>query len=74
MILQKRIAHDGDPLLAKHIGNVIKYETDRGWRMSKPKGSPKHIDAAMAAAFAVAEISRTLTPNRAPKPRLGVGF
>lgn len=52
-IMQRRIAHDGDPVLARHVGNVVKLDTDRGWRMGKPKGSPKHIDAAMALCFLV---------------------
>lgn len=68
LILQRRIAHDGDTLLAAHIANVVKHETDRGWRMTKPKGSPKHIDAAMAAAFAVSEANRLIEqPQGAPE-------
>lgn len=55
-IVERQIAHNGDPLLAAHVGNVTKLQTERGWRMSKPKGSPKHIDAAMALAFLAGSI------------------
>lgn len=62
LIINRHIAHDGDPTLADHIGNVVKEPKERGWRMTKPKGSPKHIDAAMAAAFAVYEANRVDQP------------
>lgn len=53
-IIEKKVAHDGDPALARHIGNVTAEQKPRGaWRMSKPKGSKKKIDAAIAAAIAV---------------------
>jgi phage terminase large subunit-like protein len=51
-IVQGRIAHDGDPTLKRHVENVIADQRPRGWRMSKPKGSRKKIDAAIAAAIA----------------------
>jgi phage terminase large subunit-like protein len=50
------IAHDGSPDLRRHIRNVIAHEKPRGWRISKPKGSKRHIDAAVAAAIAVHEL------------------
>ncbi len=53
MIIEKVIAHDGDPGLKRHVGNVIADQKPRGtYRMSKPKGSKKKIDSAIAAAIA----------------------
>ena len=52
-IVESRIAHDGDPVVARHVEAVIADQRTRGWRMSKPKGSRRKIDAAIAAAIAV---------------------
>lgn len=52
LITEKTIAHDGDPALARHVAAVIADQKPRGWRMSKPKGSRRKIDAAIAAAIA----------------------
>lgn len=53
LITEGKIAHDGDPALARHVGNVTAEPKPRGaYRMTKPKGSRKHIDAAIAAAIA----------------------
>lgn len=51
------LAHDpSDRVLRDHVYNVIRHERPRGgWRMSKPKGSPKKIDGAIAAGIAVTE-------------------
>lgn len=51
LIVEGNIAHDGDPTLARQIHNVIADQKVRGWRMSKPRGSRKKIDAAIAAAI-----------------------
>jgi phage terminase large subunit-like protein len=52
-IIGGKIAHDGDPILASHVGNVTAEQKARGaFRMTKPKGSRKKIDAAIAAAIA----------------------
>ena len=48
-----QIAHNGDPALARHIANVTPDQKHRGQRISKPRGSRKRIDAAIAAAIAV---------------------
>lgn len=53
MICEGKLAHDGDPVLARHVLNVIADQRPRGWRMSKPKGSRRKIDAAIAMAIAV---------------------
>ncbi len=46
------LAHDGDAAFARQIANVMPIEKPKGWRISKPKGSRRHIDAAVAAAVA----------------------
>lgn len=51
-IVKGRAAHDGDPVFKRHIESVTPDQTPRGARISKPKGSRRHIDAAVAAAIA----------------------
>lgn len=53
LIIEGKIAHDGDPALKRHVENVTAEPKPRGaYRMSKPKGSKKKIDGAIAAAIA----------------------
>ena len=52
-IVGRQVAHDGDSVLKRHIQSVTADQKERGWRISKPRGSPKKIDAAVAAAIAV---------------------
>ena len=64
LISTGRLKHDGNPTLSRHIGNVTPDMRPRGVRISKPKGSKRHIDAAVAAAIAA---HRALVPPPAPK-------
>ncbi len=52
LIVERRLAHDGNPTLARHIGNAVADQKPRGWRLTKPKGSRRKIDAAIACAIA----------------------
>lgn len=52
LIKAGELAHDGNPALALHVKNVQADETGRGWRMSKPKGSKRKIDFAIATGIA----------------------
>jgi phage terminase large subunit-like protein len=52
LIVEGNLAHDGDPILARHIGNAVADQKPRGWRLTKPKGSRRKIDAAIACAIA----------------------
>ncbi len=70
LVKQGTVMHDGDPALRRHIRNVVAETKPRGWRISKPPGSRRHIDAAVATAIAVFEAARTL-PTRTP---VGVDF
>jgi len=54
LVTNKRLSHDGNPTLARHIANA-KLKTDaRGSRLAKDApNSPRKIDAAVAAVMAV---------------------
>lgn len=53
LVVEGKIAHSGDPALARQVGNVVADQRPRGgWRISKPRGSRKKIDAAVALAIA----------------------
>lgn len=67
-IMKTEIAHDGDAALKRHVHAVIADQKPRGWRMSKPKGSKRKIDAAIATAIAVHSAKVTV----APAPRRSV--
>jgi phage terminase large subunit-like protein len=58
LAVDHRIGHDGDAALARHVQNVVPAERNGAWRISKPRGSRKHIDAAVAAAIAAYEATR----------------
>ena len=53
LVAEGKIAHDGDPTLRRHVENAIADQKPRGWRLTKPKGSRRKIDAAIALAIAV---------------------
>lgn len=51
--INQQLAHDGDPRLARHIGNAVLKETSEGGYITKDgKNSPRKIDAAVAAVVA----------------------
>lgn len=52
LVKRGELVHDGDPTMRRHIRSVVAKEKERGWRISKPTGSRKHIDGAIAAAGA----------------------
>lgn len=52
LVVSGRLAHDGDPALARHVGNAAADQKPRGWRLTKPRGSRKKIDAVIAMALA----------------------
>lgn len=66
-IMQGEVAHDGDPALARHVANVTADQRPRGWRISKPKGSRRKIDAAVAAAIALHAARTTVAPGEGPR-------
>jgi len=48
---ERRIIHDGDPVLAAHVEATAAKKTDRGWKVSKIDQS-KRIDACVASVMA----------------------
>jgi phage terminase large subunit-like protein len=65
-ILKGRVAHDGDSILKRHVEQVTADQKPRGWRMSKPVGSMRKIDAAIAAAIAL-YCAETTSPPKEPR-------
>lgn len=52
-VMQGTLSHDGNPALARHIGNAVLKEDARGGRITKVyKTSTRHIDLAVAAVIA----------------------
>lgn len=68
-----RIKHDGDPVLARHLAAATAKLTRRGWVITKPEGSSRRIDLAVAMAMAV-DLAMREAPKRRTKPRAPVGF
>lgn len=66
---QDRVGHDGDPDLARQIRNATTDDKGRGWRVSKPRGSRRKIDAAVAAVIAVSEAQHQ---NEQREPSKGI--
>lgn len=67
LIRERRLVHDGDPMLRSHVLAAETQLTERGIRISKRK-SRRHIDACMALAYAAeaATIPRPKEPSRVP--------
>jgi phage terminase large subunit-like protein len=67
-VAEKRLVHDGDPLLARHISNTAIKLTPAGPHIKKENpNSPRKIDAAVAAILAVdrasGKIEETVVPE-----------
>ena len=65
-VLDRRVAHDGDPTLAAHIRNVVAIPLgDHGWRLRKiTRTSARKIDGAIAAVMAVQQALEASPPAR----------
>lgn len=53
MVKDKRLWHDGDTILAQHVGAAVAELTPRGWRIAKGKKAKRRIDRAVSMAMAV---------------------
>jgi phage terminase large subunit-like protein len=67
-VAEKRLIHDGDPLLARHLSNTAVKLTPAGPHIKKENpNSPRKIDAAVAAILAVdrasGKIEETVVPE-----------
>ena len=70
MIKMGELEHDGDPEARKQIRAVIAKERERGWRISKPAGSKKPIDFAVALAMPVHAASALLDDGYGQMPNV----
>lgn len=62
-VMNAAITHDGDPRLARHMGNAIIKEDSRGARLVKEtKGSQRHIDLAVCAVMGLSIATKTANP------------
>ncbi len=68
LLLDRRVWHDGDEILALHFRNCHAVERgENGWRLRKgTKSSARKIDGAIAAVMAVAQVVQP-----PPSPRMG---
>ena len=66
LLLDRRIWHDGDELLALHLRNCHAVERgENGWRLRKgTKSSARKIDGAIAAVMAVQQAAQPAPPQR----------
>jgi phage terminase large subunit-like protein len=62
-IVTGQLAHNGDPALRRHVHAVVAEQRERGWRISKRKGSGKVIDGAVALAIALHMAQTTPDPG-----------
>ncbi len=52
LIKTQHLVHSGNPTMRRHVRSVVSKEKERGWRISKPTGSRKRVDGAIALAMA----------------------
>jgi phage terminase large subunit-like protein len=60
------VVHDGNEILTKHMRSVVAKFKERGWRISRPEGSRKHIDGAVALAMAAYAASAEFDDQEQP--------
>jgi len=65
MIVNQKIAHDGNPVFTDQVLSAAQRSTDMGWRLSKGK-SKRKIDAAIALAMAVDRATRRVESVQQP--------
>jgi phage terminase large subunit-like protein len=67
-ILSKKIRHNGDPALVRHIDNCILKSSNGGSRLTKDYRNPKmKIDLAVALMFCYSRASAKLEPEVIPQ-------
>jgi phage terminase large subunit-like protein len=65
LIVNQKIAHDGNPLFSDHVLSAAQRVKDNGWTLSKGK-SKRKIDAVIA--LAIATDRATTTPDSVAEP------
>lgn len=66
-IVERRLAHSGDPIVAEHMANAVLAETGRGVRLAKRRAR-RPMDAATALAIAVARARAALREGAGARP------
>ena len=71
-VIERRLSHDGDPALARHIGNAVTETSHHGTRIVKQGGkdSAHTIDLAVAAVMARARA--VFYGYEPPEPELNI--
>lgn len=72
LVTTGRLAHDGDPILARHVLDTSALLTERGMKVVKGRGRPNTSVIAMVMALAVTEVEPPKVYVR--KPRAARGF
>ncbi len=67
-IITGRLNHDGSKRYRRHIQSAVPKYRDRGWRLARPAGSKKPIDAAIALVMAA---SIAFADNQEPEEEEG---
>lgn len=52
LVKTQALVHDGSRIMSNHMRSVVAKQKERGWRISRPEGSSKPIDGAVALAMA----------------------
>lgn len=73
MLLEGKLAHADDESFRRQVLSAIADQKPRGWRLSKPKGSQRKIDAAIALAVAVYR-AQQMAPIESPSVYEERGF
>jgi phage terminase large subunit-like protein len=67
-VVEKRITHDGNPLLARHLSNAVVKTDNLGVRIVKEnRNSNRRIDAAVAAILAYDRAGAKIEKRVVPK-------
>lgn len=51
-IVTQKLAHNGDAVMKRQVHSAVMKVKERGWRLSRPEGTRKNIDAAISMAMA----------------------
>jgi phage terminase large subunit-like protein len=67
-VVEKRVVHDGNPLLARHLSNAVVKKDNLGVRIVKEnRASSRRIDAAVAAVIAFDRASGRIEQQVVPE-------
>jgi phage terminase large subunit-like protein len=68
MVVEKRIVHNGDPIIARHLANAVTKVDNLGPRIVKDaRNSPRKIDAAVAMIASASRAAGTIEQEVVPQ-------